>query len=78
MHDVKGRLIEVGDVVLVKDWNSPKLTVKKVAHCFPGSDTCNIGVFDFETRYGQQSYNAKDSEIVLKHDGTLPVAEKEA
>lgn len=72
MHDIKNRLIEVGDIVLLKDWSNGKLCARKVNQCFPQNSSCNISVYDFEPRLGFQSYNANEAEIVLKHDGSKP------
>jgi hypothetical protein len=74
VHDKLGRAIDVGDVLAVPcGYQDPKLKAVKVAYLYPGSDTCNVGVWAFEVREGQQSANAKDSLILLKADGTLPV-----
>jgi hypothetical protein len=81
MHDKKGRLIEKGDYVKVPDPfqekyppDSAKQTIGLVAATY-GDDqngTCNLGLHFFDVRKGQSSSNAKDSEIVLKHDGSDP------
>ena len=71
MHDKHGREIEVGDVVAIKNWGDEKFVAKKVFKTFPGSDTCNIMCEDFDPREGRGTFNAKESVILLKADGTI-------
>lgn len=75
-HDCKGRKIDIGDVVKTKKWNAEgKFEIKKVNHIFEGATSCELGLFDFEPHFGQGSANAKDSEIVIKADGSEPAKE---
>lgn len=71
MHDKHGRLIEVGDVVAAKSWSDENIRAKRVHKTHPGSDTCNIVLEDFDPREQRQTFNAKDSVLLLKADGTI-------
>lgn len=43
-HDKKGRLVEVGDFVKVKPYNTAQPIVGRVSFVNPGSETCNARV----------------------------------
>lgn len=43
-HDKKGRLVEVGDFVKVKPYNTPLAIVGRVSFVNPDTDTCNARV----------------------------------
>lgn len=73
-HDSKGRLIEIGDVVKCLKYGGEKVSkqVGKVSHIYAGTETCNLQVATFESREGFQTVTAKESELVLKADGSEP------
>ena len=88
MHDCKGRLIEEGDVVAAKDYrrghNGPpdhkgKRSAFKVIGTLPGSESCNMYCLAFGGTYGQlDTLSAKETELLLKHDGSTPAQATEA
>lgn len=75
-HDIKGRLIEVGDTLKVpKGWGETKKAVGIVNTVHPGSDTCNVTTSHISEYCGieQKTSNAGECELVLKADGSEPV-----
>jgi hypothetical protein len=43
-HDKHGRLVEVGDFVKIKPYNTPKTVVGRVVYVNPGAESCNARV----------------------------------
>lgn len=77
MHDKRGRQIGIGDDLKIdcfKD-NIASKKIAKVIALHPGSDTCNVTVIYPTEWCGIQNSltNVKDSEIILKANGTDPV-----
>lgn len=81
-HDKKGRLLEVGDHVKFKTWDGAhKLSVGRVFSVSPGSETCNVSVVHLQPGYwpiAQACVTAKETELVLKADGSEPMEDAEA
>lgn len=86
-HDRKGRLIEAGDhlrfeVSEVYDhaasrW-SKRATIGRVISVTPGEGTCNVQAVHLVPSYWplkQETITAKDTELVLKADGSEPAPE---
>lgn len=74
MHDKYGREVGVGDVVLAPGaWPAYKPEAVKVIGCASGTDTCNLVVVSFEPRVPVLTVTAKECELLLKADGSLPV-----
>ena len=71
-HDCKGRLIEKGDVVRARYNEQDAYEAKIVKQVYEGSDTCNLTARGFDPFDGAASHNAKDCELLLKKDGSLP------
>ncbi len=77
-HDIFGREIQKGDVVLATCWPDAAPAAKKVIAIAPGTDTCNLSLADFEPRLGAQNATAKETKLILKADGTEPAAPQAA
>ncbi len=71
-HDMHGRLIEKGDVVAAPAFYDRPKQAARVAFIYEGSDTCNLQVETFYPRDGRPTVTAKESELLLKHDGSIP------
>jgi hypothetical protein len=84
-HDKKGRLIEVGDHVKFEvceryvperqAWDK-RVTIGRATSVTPGSETCNVAAVHLAPGYfplKQETLTAKDTELVLKADGSEPV-----
>lgn len=71
MHDKRGKLIEVGDVVIGRNWGSSKDEALKVIGGNAQSDTCNLMCISYEPRVPVLTINAKDSLLIVKADGSL-------
>lgn len=72
-HDCKGRLIEKGDVLAASSWvHGGKKAALQVIGVSEGSDTCNVFAAHFDPRIPGSSFNAKETELILKHDGSFP------
>jgi hypothetical protein len=76
MHDIKGRLIEVGDVVKVPNvylGGAPRPVIGHVSSCSPGAETCN-GMICVPQFGGTMFYTftATESELLLKANGSEP------
>ncbi len=76
-HDIHGRLVEKGDVVLVSGYPQPdgapaKFEAKRVHHIYEGPETCDLLVEGFDVRDGRTIHTAKQSELLVKHDGSKP------
>ena len=82
-HDKKGRLVEVGDFVKVKPFNTPQTIVGRVSSVTPGTEACNARV-EFQWQLGDDSHRSlkedytecRAMEIVLKGDGSEPVDQR--
>lgn len=75
MHDVKGRKLEVGDIVKVgeMDLRLPK-RVGTVIQIFPAAETCNYrAVVGVPGGIEHVTATAHRAEIVLKANGYEPV-----
>lgn len=83
-HDKKGRLIEVGDHLqfdvcesydhAAAAWNK-RPTIGRVISITPGSESCNVQAVHLAPGYWplkQETITAKDTELVLKADGSEP------
>jgi hypothetical protein len=73
-HDSKGRVIEAGDVIIAKHW----LHGNKPAACLvigvtEGTESCNVQASSVHAPLQQAgSFTAKEVEVVVKKDGTIP------
>lgn len=71
-HDIKGRLIQVGDVVKATPVNNEsRKVVGVVANVYVGAQTCSgnmrwLGIGKVE----EALFSAEEAELVLKGDGT--------
>lgn len=79
MHDCKGRLIEVGDHLKLKAWDSSAQkempTIGRVGALHPGATSCNVTAYHLVPGYQPVqcvTVTAKDCEIVQKADGSAP------
>lgn len=78
-HDIKGRLIQLGDVIKVKPVNTPKTVIGVVAS-MTDNEFCTgqvrwIGLGKLDEDY----FGAQESELILKADGTeVDAKEKES
>ncbi len=74
-HDSKGKKICEGDVIKAKHWmHGSRQSAVLVHGLLEGSESCNvIGTSVQAPNSPPQSFNAKEVEILLKHDGTAPV-----
>lgn len=79
MHDRKGRLIELGDHLKFKAWDSSaqkeRLTIGRVGALHPGATSCNVTAYHLVPGYQpvqSATLTAKDCEIVQKADGSEP------
>lgn len=73
-HDIKGRKIDEGDVVVGKHWiHGGKPVACVVLGVCEGSTTCNVNAQSVKAPMAApQSMNASEVEILLKHDGSKP------
>src|SRR4051812_23227644 len=83
-HDKKGRLIEVGDhlkfeVCETYDYAAAawkkRRTIGRAATVTPGSETCNVQAVHLVPGYWPlktETITAKETELVLKADGSEP------
>lgn len=74
-HDIKGRKIDAGDVVIANHWTHGMKPSPHVVHGVSESqDSCNVhAVPVHHPLTPPQSYNAKEVEIACKADGSSPV-----
>lgn len=80
MHDIHGREIHEGDIVAANDWTrgndngKMKRSAFKVIGTTPSSTSCNLNVLGFVPAMtsGIQTVTAKETELILKADGTTP------
>lgn len=85
MHDCKGRLIEVGDHMKMKGWDSVAQkqvdTIGRAGALHAGATTCNVTAYHIVPSYQPvqcSTVTAKECEIVLKADGSVPEAVDQA
>lgn len=77
-HDKKGRLIEVGDVIIAKPYNYSRKREAGVVVRMREGQTCS-GDFVFQRPFEApiaDAFGAEDAELVLKADGSEPEAPK--
>jgi hypothetical protein len=73
-HDIKGIEIEEGDVVVTNMYVHGRNAAALVVGVIKGTDTCNLNVCTVHApNMNPQYVTAKESEILLKRDGTKPV-----
>lgn len=74
-HDKFNRLVGVGDHVKFKGWEGQRLSIGRVFYVNPGTTTCDISVVHLTPGYwpiSQATITAKETELVLRADGTDP------
>lgn len=72
-HDKNGQKIEKGDLIAVKAWwDGQRMAGARVLGVSEGSDTCNVVAAPVDPGLQHGSFNANETEILLKHDGSKP------
>lgn len=72
MHDKHGREIEEGDIVIGRSWVHAKDKPLLVLGCNPGATSCNLTCVPVHLpNLAPSSYNAHETVLALKADGTI-------
>lgn len=76
-HDKHGRKIEEGDVIVARHWVHGREAACLVMGVCEGAETCNLTVQSVQAPLAApQTITAKETEILLKRDGSKPADEK--